>query len=219
MRCQNGGAMVSKLPGPVCVSQALVSIEDGTLARVCSAQPGVATIPNRLGTSVFNKLLAASCASAMAQPKPTGLCARYVLAAVAKGFGALDASVDPSGIHAAHSVTRIEKRLSQVFQRCSPPISVPEEAKNYGKVLQALGFRLMDTSSASVCLNSQTGDVIVFQPPASESKAAGHIQITDGGGQWVSDFKQKDSLWPNSDPNSTWQKETPSYSIYRYPDQ
>jgi hypothetical protein len=109
MKCQNRGAMVSKLPGPVCVSQTLVSIEDGTLARVCSARPGVATIPDRLAPPVFNKFLA-------------------------------------------------------------------------------------------------------------ESKAAGHIQITDGA-QWVSDVKQKDSLWPNRDQNSTWQKETPPYSIYRYPDE
>jgi hypothetical protein len=85
-----------------------------------------------------------------------------------------------------------------------------ELARDYGKSLLAAGFQVISPGGYSPSM----ADVIVFQPVSTSR--AGHMQIYDGA-QWVSDFKQKDRLWPNSDPRSVWQIERPLHKIYRYP--
>jgi hypothetical protein len=85
-------------------------------------------------------------------------------------------------------------------------------AKDYGPGLIAAGFEEVRQEAYM----PMTGDVIVFQ--GTSSTAAGHMQIYDGI-QWISDFKQKDPLWPSSNPKSPWQTEKPTYNIYRYSDQ
>lgn len=83
-------------------------------------------------------------------------------------------------------------------------------AKNYGEKLVKAGFLTVN----AVGYVPQIGDVIVFQGTSKSTE--GHMQIYDGK-QWVSDFKQNDPLWPNSDPKSVWQTEKPAYTIYRFP--
>ena len=71
------------------------------------------------------------------------------------------------------------------------------------------GFRKVNP----VGYSPELADVIVFQ--GTSASAAGHMQLYDGT-QWISDFKQQDPLWPSSNPNSVWQMEKPSYTIYRF---
>jgi hypothetical protein len=83
-------------------------------------------------------------------------------------------------------------------------------AKDYGEKLRKAGFLTVN----ALGYLPQIGDVIVFQGTSKSTE--GHMQIYDGT-QWVSDFKQNDPLWPNSDPKSVWQTEKPAYTIYRFP--
>ncbi len=85
-------------------------------------------------------------------------------------------------------------------------------AMNYGPNLVAAGFQAVPATEGSYV--PQQGDVVVFQ--ATDGHPHGHIQIHDGS-QFVSDFKQNDPLWPSSNPNSSWQQNKPSFTVYRYP--
>jgi hypothetical protein len=86
-----------------------------------------------------------------------------------------------------------------------------EFARDSGPNLIAVGFH--EVSSAGYA--PQLVDVVVFQ--GTSATPEGHMQLFDGT-QWVSDFKQKDKIWPSNDSKSAWQTQRPAYKIYRYPE-
>lgn len=81
-----------------------------------------------------------------------------------------------------------------------------EYAKEYGPVLSAMGFQIVDASGYT----PKKGDLAVFQPPAG--KNAGHIQMHNGT-EWVSDFFQGQS--PDIYPGPAYRSEKVTYEIYR----
>ncbi len=85
-------------------------------------------------------------------------------------------------------------------------------AKDFGPSLEKAGFQTVPPKNYT----PQKGDVIVFQPYPGQHLKAGHMQFYDGE-EMVSDFKQKDKLWPSSSDKSAWKVHKPDYTIYRYP--
>lgn len=85
-----------------------------------------------------------------------------------------------------------------------------ESAKNYGILLQSVGFQ-----PQYMCGGYQAGDIVVIQP-VKGSSAHGHMAIFDGG-RWISDYGQR------SDGNREGGIYPPAYAtgradymIYRY---
>jgi cell wall-associated NlpC family hydrolase len=137
------------------------------------------------------------------------------MAAIARGFGAIPGDTKASSLLASASMKKIEESLGL------PTFSnFPNHARNYGPVLEALGFvaakSVKTKSVAKEDYSFRVGDVVIFQ--STTKSVPGHIQIYDGK-HWISDFVQKDPLWPNSSPLSTWQVEKPAYVIYTISDE
>lgn len=74
------------------------------------------------------------------------------------------------------------------------PGAPPQHAKDYGRVLLLMGFRVIrvDRPSAALFLK---GDIIVLQPYKGGNNS-GHIAGFDGT-SWISDFRQTD-CWGGS---------------------
>ncbi len=184
--------MPAILPGPVCQFFGYLSIDEGTLARYCSAPLGPAN-----GAAVkpkFDKAKAAQSAydnaydtypealkAAKAAAFQTTRCAHYVRLAIAAG-----------GI------------------QVQPPNTAA--AKDFGPKLMAVGFQQIKAGAGDPGqdYNPEPGDVIVYG--AIDGDAYGHMEIYDGD-DWESDFTQK-SIWPNNS-NPAWKKV--SFAIYRFP--
>lgn len=179
---------------------------------IAPVQPEVGAVTEVDAECSFNAADAVAFAQENAVATSIGRCARYVMAAVARGFHAIAATDDPGTLMASSSVAKIEKELG-----ISPGSPVPTSAKSYGTVLEHLGFQAEKTVAAKSSVKEdfafETGDIIIIQ--STTVNAHGHIQIYDGT-QWISDFKQKDPLWPHSSPKSEWQVEKPAYVIYRF---
>ncbi|WP_421379138.1 CHAP domain-containing protein [Paraburkholderia sp. DD10] len=79
-------------------------------------------------------------------------------------------------------------------------------AKDYGPLLQAVGFR--ETTGSP-----QKGDVVVIQP--APGHPAGHMAIFDGS-IWVSDFKQTHSGAQGFYPGTAYRQAQPPHKTYRY---
>ena len=77
-------------------------------------------------------------------------------------------------------------------------------AKDYGDSLVAAGFIIQDPP----ILNA--GDVVVIEPITGHSH--GHMAMYDGK-KWVSDFKQRNGLYPSA----SYRKLKPAFTIYRHP--
>jgi hypothetical protein len=88
-------------------------------------------------------------------------------------------------------------------------------AKDYGPSLENAGFKPIAVTESTY--TPAKGDVVIFQP-CKNSHPDGHMQIYDGT-QFVSDFKQKDKLWPNSSETSVWKKEKPKFTVFRMPNE
>jgi type VI secretion system secreted protein VgrG len=78
------------------------------------------------------------------------------------------------------------------------------DAKSYGPFLIAKGFKEVPKTNSA----PKKGDIVVIQPYPGGNQA-GHIAMYDGG-QWVSDFKQKD-FWGGPG----YRKNRPSHTFYR----
>jgi hypothetical protein len=92
----------------------------------------------------------------------------------------------------------------------------PELAGDYGKFLEKKGATVVDSQPQGATKGDpskyQKGDIAVFDK--SPEHPAGHIQVYDGNGHWVSDHKQNGPYSPYKDP-----KTTPPSQVYRLPDQ
>lgn len=73
-------------------------------------------------------------------------------------------------------------------------------AKDYGPSLLKVGFAQVNAS------NYQAGDVVIMQ--AIGDHKHGHMQMYNGG-QWVSDYRQRD-FWP-------YTSSRPEFAVYRFP--
>lgn len=87
-------------------------------------------------------------------------------------------------------------------------------AKDFGPSLLKAGYSLVDDTTESN-YQPKKGDIVVFDSYPGQSYQAGHIQIFNGE-KFVSDFIQKDPLWPNSSESSEWKKYKPKFWVYRY---
>lgn len=85
------------------------------------------------------------------------------------------------------------------------PANPPEDAKDWGATLLALGFAVLDADPAQAVM----GDLAVLQPPAGEPPF-GHLQGFDGA-NWISDFIQRD-FWPGP----AYRAAPPPFALYRW---
>lgn len=92
-------------------------------------------------------------------------------------------------------------------------VATTKYAKDYGPKLVEAGFTELNVTEEGYA--PRVGDVAVFDPYEGQPNQAGHMQVFTRSG-WVSDFLQKDPIWPNSSPTSEWQSQRPAYKIYRY---
>ncbi len=90
------------------------------------------------------------------------------------------------------------------------------DAKNYGKILENLGFRvLIEWNGCGFSEDSindyipSKADIVVLQPYTG-TNAAGHIAMYNGS-CWVSDFKQID-MWGGKG----YRNNKPPYVVYRW---
>lgn len=80
---------------------------------------------------------------------------------------------------------------------------------NYGSSLGSLGFQPIDNHAPL-----KPGDIMIFQPWKNKAGGNGHIQVWNGS-QWVSDFMQENMRSGYPGPGSTYEKNDPTYQLYR----
>jgi hypothetical protein len=201
--------MSMQLPGPVCGFLEWLHINKGTLGRFCPSTPG----PTPPQGSGFDRTAAARYAAAHSWKDSktakahdgASYCARYVMAAIAFGFGAIPQDSPPP--HASESLERIVKTRIRASDPVLHNTALVEQARTCGPVLERLGFRHLTGQKLDKNFVPQFGDVVVLQPPPRPHNQFGHIEMFDGA-QWVSNFKQK-TPWP-------WPKVN-TYAVYRAP--
>jgi len=155
-----------------------------------------------------------------AQPKPCKLCARFVTAAIARGFRVIGDEQHSMGINAGTSIKRITDLALRVCDQTLADSHLIQFAKNYGFLLEHLGFRKaltvkMDMSGKIPDEAKKAGNIAVFQPPPSCAEKPGHIQMYTGK-KWISDFRQASDL-PTTRPTSPWRTEALDYIVYSPP--
>jgi hypothetical protein len=205
--------MNMQMPGPVCSFLEWLDGEETTLARLCPAAPGP-TPPqgsgfDRTAAAVYAREHAAKDFKSALARDGGSYCARYVMAAIAFGFGAVTRNAPV--LHAPQSLSCIIKTRIRASDPVLNNTQLVAQAKTYGPVLERLGFKRLAGQKVDKGFVAQKADIIVLQPPPPPHNQFGHIEMYDGAG-WVSNFKQR-TPWP-------WAKATYTlltYAVYRAP--